>query len=148
MARVILAMDSSSITRCGFLLLSAITRGTALGSGPLKTFRFPAPGVVRLAATSGFVGDGLVFMETGTLALSATFTSGELFEADCPTVAEELGGVDGGVPLFAVCRLEFAAASARLGAWRAVCLGWGYFSISCAADIESVGRFSRRAFNA
>src|ERR1700692_3821352 len=95
MARVTLAMASSSITRCGFLLLSAIMRGTALGSGPLKIFRFPAPGVARLAATSGFACDGLVFMETGTLAWSATFTSGELFEADCPTAAEVDGG--GGV---------------------------------------------------
>src|ERR1700719_2697567 len=92
MARVTLAMASSSITRCGFLLLSAITRGTALGSGPLKTFRFPAPGVVGLAATSGFVGDGFVFTETRTLALSATFISGELFEADWPTAAEVDGG--------------------------------------------------------
>src|ERR1700733_13759838 len=88
MARVTLAMASSSITRCGFLLLSAITRGTALGSEPLKTFCFPEPGVVSLAATSGFAGDGFDFMETGTLALSATFTSGELFEADWPTAAE------------------------------------------------------------
>src|ERR1700676_4592 len=99
-------MASSSITRCGFLLLSAITRGTALGSGPLKTFRFPEPGVVTLAATSGFVGDGFVFMETGMLDLSATFTSAELFEADCPTAAEELGGAGDAV----------VAASARLAA--------------------------------
>src|ERR1700719_601271 len=102
MARVTLAMASSSITRCGFLLLSAITRGTALGSGPLKTFRFPAPGVVGLAATSGFVGDGFVFMETGTLALSATFTSGELFEADCPTAADVDGGATVAAPASAV----------------------------------------------
>src|SRR6202162_3191077 len=95
MARVTLAMASSSMTRCGFLLSSAITRGTALGSGPLKTFRFPAPGVVRFATTSGFDAEGFVFMETGTLALSATFTSGDLFEADCPTAAEELGGAGG-----------------------------------------------------
>src|ERR1700693_5571492 len=97
MARVTFAMASSSITRCGFLLSSAITRGTALGSGPLKTFRFPEPRVVRLAATSGFDAEGFAFMETGTLALSATFTSGELFEADCPTAAEELGGAGGAV---------------------------------------------------
>src|ERR1700731_2553648 len=102
MERVTLAMASSSITRCGFLLLSAITCGTALGSGPLNSFRFPAPGVVRLATTSGFVGDGLVFMETGTLALSATFTSGELFEADCPTAAQGDGGATVAPPAFAL----------------------------------------------
>src|ERR1700724_3411762 len=93
-------MASSSITRCGFLLSSAITRGTALGSGPLRRFRFPAPGVVTLPASSGFVGDGFVFMEAGTLALSATFTSVELGDADWPTAAEELGGAgDAVVPL-------------------------------------------------
>src|ERR1700688_4457345 len=103
MARVTLAMASSSITRWGFLLSSAITRGTALGSGPLNTFRFPVPGVVRLAVSSGFDADDLVFMEGGTLAWSPMFVSAELFGADWPTTAAELGGAG-------------AAASARLAA--------------------------------
>src|ERR1700726_2419571 len=120
MARVTLAMASSSITRCGFLLSSAITRGTALGSGPLNKFRFPAPGVVKLPATSGFDGDGLVFMEAGALAWSATFTSEELLGADWPTAAEELGGAGATVdPLVSAAfgmSLPPAAASARLAA--------------------------------
>src|SRR5271155_5309922 len=64
MARVTLAMASSSMTRCGRLLSSAMALGTALGSAPPRTSRLPpAPRVARLlesAATAGssFIGDG------------------------------------------------------------------------------------------
>src|SRR5277367_1793973 len=64
MARVILAMASSSMTRCGRLLSSAMALGTALGSEPPRTSRLPpAPRVATLlesaaSAGSSFMGDG------------------------------------------------------------------------------------------
>src|SRR5216117_2068008 len=59
MARVILAIASSSTTRCGRLLSSAIARDTALGSmlnDPPSEGR-AAPGVARFAGAC-FIGDG------------------------------------------------------------------------------------------
>src|SRR5271168_1251336 len=64
MARVTLAMASSSMTRCGRLLSSAMALGTALGSEPPSTSRLPpAPRVAKLldsgaSAGSSFMGDG------------------------------------------------------------------------------------------
>src|SRR5271155_1420177 len=64
MARVTLAMASSSMTRCGRLLSSAMALGTTLGSAPPRTSRLPpAPRVAMLLESaaseeSSFMGDG------------------------------------------------------------------------------------------
>src|SRR6266567_5294100 len=60
MARVTLAIASSSTTRCGRLLSSAIARGTALGSmlsEPLLLEGDAEPGVATFAGAC-FIGDG------------------------------------------------------------------------------------------
>src|SRR5229473_5551933 len=58
MARVILAMANSSMTRCGRLLSSAIARGTALGS-TLSAPRCALPGVVMFALAC-FMGEEML----------------------------------------------------------------------------------------
>src|SRR5277367_6067577 len=74
MARVTLAMASSSTTRCGLLLSSAIALGTALGSAPPRTSRLPpAPRVARLLesaarAGSSFMGDGALGFDLADVA--------------------------------------------------------------------------------
>src|SRR5580692_590895 len=68
MARVILAMASSSTTRCGLLLSSEMAGGTALGSLPSGS-RLPAP---RVAGFS-FMGEG----ESGTAAATVVTEGGE-----------------------------------------------------------------------
>src|SRR5215475_11743327 len=71
MARVILAMASSSTTRAGRLLSSAMGRGTALGSTLNSPRRVP-PCVARLAEGC-FMGDGVSGLaELWFLALIAT----------------------------------------------------------------------------
>src|SRR5271154_868879 len=64
MARVTLAMASSSTTRCGFLLSSAMFLGTTLGSAPLSTSRLPPRPLVATFVESGGAA-GSSFMEDG-----------------------------------------------------------------------------------
>src|SRR5437667_899689 len=69
MARAILAIASSSTTRCGRLLSSAIARGTALGSmlsAPLLLEGDAAPGLATFA--------GACFIGEGTSAFALNFT--------------------------------------------------------------------------
>src|SRR6267378_8044744 len=109
MARVILAMASSSMTRCGRLLSSAIARGTAFGS-TLRAPRWAVPGVASLAAAC-FMGDEV-----------------SAFVAD-----PEDGDIESGAPIAAalsdlVCACCFASGGVML-ACLAACLGCGYCSM-------------------
>src|SRR5207248_7113570 len=65
-----LAIANSSTTRCGLLLSSAIARGTAFGSAPPSTARFPAPRALapRVARFAPW-GEGSCFM--GAVALGS-----------------------------------------------------------------------------
>src|SRR6266403_3229919 len=97
MARLILAMANSSMTRCGRLLSSAMARGTALGS-TLSAPRCAAPGVVRLAVAcfigeevSGFVAetkDGDIESELVRESCATTAASSDL---DCSCCLNSCG---------------------------------------------------------
>src|SRR5258708_9802274 len=74
MARSVLAMASSSTTRCGRLLSSEIALGTAFGSMPRGSF-WEAPRVGGLS----FIGEGASAVEADMAAPeeSAVFAAGE-----------------------------------------------------------------------
>src|SRR5216683_7566303 len=99
MARVILAMANSSMTRCGRLLSSAIARGTALGS-TLSAPRCAVPGVVTFALAC-FMGEEMLasLIDFGVAIKSAS-------DLACPwSFLDSRGGTP---------------------ACLAACLGWGY----------------------
>src|ERR1700747_885282 len=119
MARVILAMANSSMTRCGRLLSSAMARGTALGS-TLSAPGCAAPGVVTLAAAC-FIGDEALgfFAETEDGDIES-----ELLCESCATAA--LSNLD--------CRCLNSC-----GVMPA-CLGCGYSWMSFGGRTRSEGR--------
>src|SRR5271167_3033993 len=101
MARVTLAMASSSMTRCGRLLSSAMALGTALGSAPPRTSRLPpAPRVARLlesaaSAGSSFMGDGAAGFDFVCAAVGAAVAGDGVADAALPAAVPALAFVLG-----------------------------------------------------
>src|SRR5882724_10337352 len=113
MARVILAMANSSMTRCGRLLLSAIARGTALGS-TLSAPRCAAPDVVTFALAC-FIGE-----EMSALLFDFDERAGK-----SETAWESRASIAAAASDLA-CAWSFLNSCSVMPACLAACLGWGY----------------------
>src|SRR5258708_23066063 len=100
MARSVLAMASSSTTRCGRLLSSEIALGTAFGSMPGGSF-WEAPRVGGLS----FIGEGASAVDADMVAPeeSAVFAAGEEESISCARSEEHTSELQS--PDHIVCRL-------------------------------------------